>query len=525
MLRKAGTGSIGYVDVIEAVVERSDVPAAAQVYSDVGVAFNYDTDATYKRAPAALMKAIEWSGFEGDIDLATLIYFHSERKRVGGVFPSVTVTFGGTWNGGDEAFLTLGGITIGKSVFPADTSSTIAAHFKRFINETFSGVWASVAGAVLTITNRSPVFSFTFSESKSSAGGTISESGSLSGGVEGTWTVDEAASQVVNRAARDWHGDFYAEVLAKGWNVVQALNMEMANPPDDPGSGKVFTARYLDGEKVFTANVFGTLVGEQLAFSDDVLAYHKKEFLSFADLMDAAGVPVWLQIGEIGWWYFSNYNAATNADGGMAYYDDDTKAAAQTALGRPLHSFILPTDDPAVNGGADSDFLADRLKDHVAAIRTHVLATHSGAKFELLWPADVNRDDAVLSGFAKVGGRLNRAVNMPAAWKQKSGSGFERILVEALAHGATDRDLTKAEEAVKIAYTEFSWAKDDVRYLIGWFNGGAPWMEEYRIARLREQLPHVTWWAWDHLALLRWDAMPLPVEVAGGGYRRLGRAA
>ena len=48
-------------------------------------------------------------------------------------------------------------------------------------------------------------------------------------------------------------------------------------------------------------------------------------------------------------------------------------------------------------------------------------------------------------------------------------------------------------------------------------------MEEYRIAKLREQLPHVTWWAWDHLALLRWDTMPLPVEVSRGQYRRLGK--
>ena len=522
---KAGTGSIGYVDVIEAVVERSDVPAAPQVYTDVGVSTDFDTDATYKRAPAALVKAIEWSGFQGDVNHATLIYFHSERKRVGGSFPSATVTFGGTWADGDSAFLTIGGTTIGKSVFPADTNNTIAAHFSRFINETFSGVRASVSSNVVTITNRSPVFSFTLSTSKSSASGTISESGSLTGGVEGTWTVDEAASQVVNRAARDWHSDFFGQILSKGWTVVQALNMEMANPPDDPASGKVFTARYLDDEKVLTANVFGTLVGEQLAFSDNVLAYHKKEFLEFADLMNAAAVPVWLQIGEIGHWYFSNYNAATNADGGMAYYDDSTKAAAQAALGRPLHSFILPTDDPSVNASADANFLADRLKDHVAAIRTHVLGTHAGAKFELLWPADVNRNDSVLTGFAKVGGRLNRAVNMPTAWKQKSGSGFDRIKVEALAHGATDRDLAKAEEAIRIAYTEFSWAKADVRYLIGWFNGGAPWVEEYFIARLREQLPHVNWWAWDHLALLRWAAMPLPSERAWAWRRRLGRAA
>ena len=213
---------------------------------------------------------------------------------------------------------------------------------------------------MLKITNRSPVFEFTFSKSKNSAGGTISTSGSLTGGVEGTWTVDEAASQVVNRAARDWHGDCYGQILAKGWTVVQALTMEMANTPDDPGSGKVFTARFLDGDKVLTANVFGTLVGEQLAFSDDVLAYQKKEFLAFADLMNAAGVPVYLQAGEIGWWYFSNYDAATNADGGMAYFDDDTKAAAQTALGRGLDSFTLPTDDLSVNASPTGSRITSR---------------------------------------------------------------------------------------------------------------------------------------------------------------------
>ncbi len=64
-----------------------------------------------------------------------------------------------------------------------------------------------------------------------------------------------------------------------------------------------------------------------------------------------------------------------------------------------------------------------------------------------------------------------------------------------------------------------------MRYLIGLFNGGAPWVEEYLIARLREQLPHVNWWAWDHPALLRWAAMPLPPEVASAHYRSLGRAA
>ena len=323
---KAGTRSIGYVDVIEAVVERADVPAAAQVYSTVEVATDYDTNATYQRAPAALVKEIEWSGFEGGVNNATLIWFHSQRKRVGGSFPSVAITFGGTWADGDSPTLTIGGTAIGKSVFPADTTATIAAHFSRFVNETFSGVEATVSGSVVTITNRSPLFSFTFSKSKSSASGTISESGSLTGGVEGTWEVDADAAQVINRGARDWHSDYYAEVKLKSWNLVQSFNMEAANPPDNPAGGKVWAARFADDAKVLTGNVLGSLVGVQLAFSDEVLAYQKKEALAFADLMSAAGVTVNLQFGEIGWWYFANAS-------GMGYYDTDTKAAAQVALG------------------------------------------------------------------------------------------------------------------------------------------------------------------------------------------------
>ena len=108
----------------------------------------------YKRAPAALVKEIEWSGLQGDVNHYLGVFFALERVRSGGTFPSATVTFGGAWADGDLAFLTMGETTIGKSVFPADTNDTIAAHFAYFLNETFSGVWASVSSNVLTITNR-----------------------------------------------------------------------------------------------------------------------------------------------------------------------------------------------------------------------------------------------------------------------------------------------------------------------------------------------------------------------------------
>ena len=112
----------------------------------------------------------------------------------------------------------------------------------------------------------------------------------------------------------------------------------------------------------------------------------------------------------------------------------------------------------------------------------------------------------------------------PTAWRQKSGSGFSHLKIEALAHSVTDHDLDKARVAIRIAFDDFSWAKADVTHLIAWFNGGAMWIDEYLIAAVREGLK-VAWWAWDHLKLLRWGALPLPVESARGYSRDLvGRA-
>src|SRR5471030_568577 len=119
--------------------------------------------------------------------------------------------------------------------------------------------------------------------------------------------------------------------------------------------------------------------------------------------MEAAGLVAWLQFGEVGWWF-----AAGGSPAGMAYYDADTSAAFAAAQGRPLAHFVAVTDDPAVNGGVDTAWLAARLAWYVAAVRTYVAGRHAGAKFQVLWPLDVNLPETR---------RLNWAVNLPAAWK------------------------------------------------------------------------------------------------------------
>ena len=64
--------------------------------------------------------------------------------------------------------------------------------------------------------------------------------------------------------------------------------------------------------------------------------------------MSEAGLVPTVQCGEYLWWFFTN-KAAQNTNGGMAYYHPEIMAAAQTALGRPLHRFEETTDDPSVN--------------------------------------------------------------------------------------------------------------------------------------------------------------------------------
>ncbi len=197
--------------------------------------------------------------------------------------------------------------------------------------------------------------------------------------------------------------------------------------------------------------------------------------------------------------------------GSMAYYDAVTAAAAQSALGRPLYKFTCQDDDPTVNNGADASFFAARLKAHVDAIRTAVLAQYPDAKFEILYPNDVNNPVCYLGPSVPYpqGGRLNAAVNLPPEWQAKETSGLDRFKVEALSWGATYLHMDLAHQAIVFALTSpMSWDKADVAYLVPWFNGTCPWPRELALASTRG-LQLINFWAHDHLALMSWP-LPLP---------------
>jgi hypothetical protein len=142
-----------------------------------------------------------------------------------------------------------------------------------------------------------------------------------------------------------------------------------------------------------------------------------------------------------------------------------------------------------------------------------VKATYSGAKFEVLWPNDVNFVPCYYTNTFPYpqGGRLNLAVNLPTGWKTKSGSSFDKFKIEALSWGVTYHNLDNAYATIVYPYKVLSWAESDMRYLLPWSNGACPWPFEFIYAN-RQLTPLICFWAFDHFVLMSWP-IPLPIAV------------
>ena len=504
-----------YFDFLEAAVP-SDVQPFATTHANVAAAIDYDTNHGYQLSPQRLLWNLYALGFRGSIDEYLGVFWWNQRKRALAAgqeaFHSWTVAFGGTWADQDAVYVAIGDPnsgTMGKTVFPADNSLTIAKHFAAFVNETFVGVWASAAGtaasATLTITARTPAWSFAFSATATSAGGTLTTRGDLNAGDQGQWVIDDSVTPVINRASTDWHADLFAQAAWLGLPMVSAVSMELVNPP--AGYAQCFQ----DGTPVLTDTGFQSLNSTQCTFAPVVQAYQAEACKELAAAQAAAGLQPWIQFGEFLWWFFDWYPAADGSQhhAGMAFYDAYTAEQAAASLGRPLAYFDTINSDPSMNNYADANWLRERIKSHIDGLRAPVLAATPGTKFELLYPYDVNYP--VTNSFG-IGGALNHYVNFPAEFAAPATSGLDRIKMEALSSGSQERNFDKIKAAIMFPLLPpNSWARDSVAWLVAWFNGGCPWQREYLLASGIVSI--VNFWAFDHLALLSWP-LPLPTGTA-----------
>ncbi|HYA18372.1 MAG TPA: hypothetical protein VEF06_12955 [Bryobacteraceae bacterium] len=481
-----------YFDFLEAAV-LSDVPDAFAPRTNVSPALDFDTDHSYKLPPARILWIFDQLGYAGPMNEYLGVFWWNERTATGIVYSTARITFSGTFAGGDSIILNLNGTAIGKSVFPADTLSTIAGHFAAFINETFVGSWASASGAVLTITGRSPASNYTVALSApqvtSSAGqATITEAPAAGSYSPASYVVDDSANPPINRATRDWHADFYAQCASRSREVVTSCSMELVYPP----SG--YSACFPDGTPVTTATGFGSISSTQCAVGNtNLLAYQKAVYRNIARMQSTAGLTPCVQYGEFLWWFDAEPGV------GMACYDSQTTAAAQAALGRPLHVFLTPNDDPSINSSADATFLRNRLRDHVAALVADIQNAYPTAICEVLWPYDVNYPSVLNDNGSPLGGQLNYFVNLPVEWQQPSTAPFARIKAEALAFATGMRSLSLAAEAIQL-FPGFGWSLNDVRYLVPVFGQAIPWVRELSLC-WAAGIKAVNFWAFDHICL------------------------
>lgn len=479
---------------LEAVVP-ADTPGADQADARVSAALDYSTDHTFKLPPARILWMFDRLGWRAPLNEYLGVFWWNTRRREGGEAGSLTLEFAGEFVAGDQVLLDIGGQLCGKTVFVGDSLETIAAHFAWLINATYVGVWAHAEGAALRIEARSaaPAYQFPVSaaiEAATGSTGALSGMGVLPGGSMGAWVIDADAPEPLNRAARDWHRDFYTCCAAHQLGVTTACSMELVNPPP------AFAAHFPGGAPVITSVGFGNLSSTHCSFNESMLAFHKRVYLALAGLMNEAGLTPSLQCGEFCWWYFTNWSA-DHPGGGMAYYDPETQAAAHAALGRPLHVFRQPFDDPGVNGGADAQFLRHRLRDYVESLTAHVRTTYPAAKFEVLFPYDVNYP--VPAGVHLIGGSLNRFVNLPPEWEAPGSSGFDRFKIEALDFGAWSRDLDLVRDCLRFGRS-LGWPTSSLGLMTPVFRGGYPWEREMREA-LQMGYGQVHLWAFDHLCL------------------------
>ena len=488
-------GGEGFVlDFLEAAVP-GDVPDALAARNTISATLDYSTDHAYKLPPSRILWMMEKLGLRGPLNEYIGVFWWNERKGVGGNRPQIQLDFSGEFAAGDQILLSIGGQVCGKSVFPSESTDVIAKHFEYLINATYVGVWAKATGSSLTIHARAATDAYEFPvtvnvEPVEGSTGQASGGGALAGGTEAVWEVDAEAETALNRAARDWHADFYAWCAARGFEVATACSMELVNPPAS------FAARYPDGAPVRTDVGFAGLHSTHCAFHTDMLTYHQRVYGELAGLMAGAGLTPSLQCGEFTWWYFTNYSAG-NPQGGMAYYDSETSSLATATLGREIHTFRRPDDDPNVNGGADAAFLRGRLRDYAAGLMAHVRGLYPGARFEVLFPYDVNHPQP--RGVHQLGGRLNRFVNLPVEWESPGASGFDGFKLETLDFGAWSRDLDLVRECQRFA-AGLGWPAPKLRMMTPVFRAGYPFEKEIAHA-FDLGFGAVSLWAFDHVCI------------------------
>lgn len=498
--RGASSGDL-FFDFLEVAVPSQELPVLTPDEKTT-LATDWDTDHSLAIAPERTAWMLKSLGFLGRANhyVGALLFY--ELAAAGGQYAQASVEFFGTpeFSAITELRIGIGGveISIPHLNLIGDTTESIARAFELELNSGYTAVWAELTGARLTIWSRrlgTAGNQISLAVSPATAGGSFwgviegrLEAGDgkwyLDGGTEPTWRTDLAAVPRLNRAARDWTRSYFAALNGYGIEATAAFSMELQD--GDPSEEAGIAQRYPGG-----APVLLNTPALQTNFSPASIAFWRQVYLEMAGLMDEASMPVYLQFGEVQWWYFPDQS-------GLPYYDTYTLSSFQAAHGRPMpvftHTALDPDDFPE-----ETAHLHGLISAFTEEVMSFVKSSYPEAKFEVLFPLDVNEP------------RWSLAVNYATeAWTPAK---LENLKTENFTY-TYQRDLNKAKASVLYPLGR-GFPRERASHLVGVGDYMSPWEREIRITK-GEGLESAVIWALDQFCLIGYRT---PLENGRGTSR------
>ena len=474
-----------YLDFLELAVPTDNLPVFAP-NTRTTLATDWDTDHSIALPPERTAWIIHSLGFTGRANHYAGALWHYELVTQDYAYASATVQF---VNPSSYNLITTVSIGLLGSPNPptviqhlnlvGDTAISIAKAFELEINSGYTAIWAQATGSVLTLWSRALGTSGNaITISAAMAGTALQTSGTtLAGGTEGNWRTDLSTIPRMNRAARDWCRSFFQALQSYGITASAAFSMELQH--GDPSIAAGIAQRYPSGSAVML-----NTPALQTNFSPASTAFWKQAYLDLAALLADAGQIPYLQFGEVQWWYFPDDGS------GMPYYDAYTASTFASTYGRPMHVFTNSNVSPLLYP-QEAQFLAGLINTFTSTIMGFVRQTFSNAKFEVLYPPDVNDTP------------LNGAVNLPSNWNPAT---LDCLKTENFTYTG-DRNLKLAKNSIVLPM-QLGFPRTKSSHLVGITGYSTPWQKEARMSAA-ENLESIVLFALDQFCLMSCP-VPLP---------------
>lgn len=490
-----------YFDFLEIAIESTEIPSFPRA-PKITPATDWDTDHSIALAPERTAWMMNHLGYTARANHYVGALWHYEMVRKGHVYASATVTFTGTpvWASGNVTTITIGNINYPDLVVlqhlhrVGDTLETVVKAFEFRLNSGYNSIHAVADGNVLRISARAMGlegndFTVTASTAQPDGFTAVASGPRLTGGVNGEWRTDLTCVPRLNRAVRDWSHAFYLALKSYNIDVVAAFSMELQHGDPDEDAG--IAQRYYNGWPVRLLTP-----ALQTNFSPISTAFWAQVYLDMAVIMADAGITPYLQFGEVQWWYFP---AGTPGGGttGMTFYDQYTMDEFQRRYGRPMGAILSDFDNP-LQFPEEVEFLPTLIGEFTDNVIAFVKAVYPSAKFEVLYPTDVNNTP------------LNRLINYPANhWTPAK---LDNLKTESFTFTFT-RDLDNARMTVDYGATR-GFARSARSFLVGINDPTNQWLKEVEFA-LAENLESIVMFALDQYCLVGYET-PLPAAMRRG---------